>query len=105
MKIILDAGHRNTKNDFGATGNGLKESALALSIVEKLKKELDKLEVEVDLTRKSEDETLAVSKRAEKSKQLKGDVLVSVYINAATNTEASGIEVLYKSQKALATRI
>ena len=36
MKICIDAGHRNNVNDFGASGNGHKESALALQICKQL---------------------------------------------------------------------
>lgn len=101
MKFILDAGHRNNSKDFGACGHGLKESVLALAIVKKLKYALEKLGVEVALTRASENEFITPSQRPVKAKQLKGDVLVSVHINAHNNDSASGIEVLYKTQKEL----
>ena len=39
MKIMIDPGHRNNVHDYGAAGNGLKESAIALAISKKLKKE------------------------------------------------------------------
>ncbi|MBC8579123.1 N-acetylmuramoyl-L-alanine amidase [Zhenhengia yiwuensis] len=103
MRFVLDAGHRNNSKDFGACGHGLKESVLALAIVKKLKYALEKLGVEVVLTRSSEDELITPSQRPVKAKQLKGDVLVSVHINAHSNDSASGIEVLYKTQKDLAT--
>ena len=38
MKIMIDPGHRNNIHDYGAAGNGLKESAIALAISKKLKK-------------------------------------------------------------------
>ena len=53
MKIMIDPGHRNNIHDFGASGNGLKESAIALAISKKLKKDFEAAGHTVFLTRLS----------------------------------------------------
>lgn len=102
MKILIDPGHRNNLYDFGACSNGLKESKLALSIVNKLKVELEKHKIICYLTRSSEEDTIKLVDRTNKAKALNVDLLVSIHINSAGNPNAKGVEVLYKQQKALA---
>ena len=63
MKIMIDPGHRNNAHDFGASGNGLKESAIALAISKKLKKDFEAAGHTVFLTRSSENETITINER------------------------------------------
>ena len=104
MKILIDPGHRNNAQDCGAVGNGLKESVLALEISKMLKEELEACGQTCYLTRSTENETISVSARPQKAKQLGSDLLISVHINAASSV-AEGIEVLYKTQKCLAEKV
>ena len=105
MKILIDPGHRNNIADFGASGNGQKESVLALQIARKIKSELEKHNIICYMTRSSENDIISVSARPQKAAILKCDLLISVHINSATNVDASGIEVLYKTQRELAESI
>lgn len=101
MKILIDAGHRNNSNDFGASGNGLRESALALAISQKLKAELEKHGIIVFMSRESESDVISLEHRTTKANNLKVDLYVSVHINAF-NGQAAGIECLYYADDALA---
>ena len=105
MKILIDPGHRNNINDFGATGHGQKESALALEVSKKLQKVLEAYKVDTYLSRTSENETIGIDARYKKAKQINADLLISIHINSAANSSASGIEVLYKEQQSLATHL
>ena len=104
MKILIDPGHRNNAQDCGAVGNGLKESVLALEISKMLKEELEACGQTCYLTRRSENETISISARPQKAKQLGANLLISVHINSASSA-AEGIEVLYKTQKGLAEKV
>lgn len=103
MKICIDAGHRNNVNDFGASGNGHKESALALQICKQLQTQFTKLGHTVVMTRESESTTISVDGRPRKAKQNGCDWLISIHLNAAGTPQAHGVEVLYKTQKNTAT--
>jgi len=103
MKICIDAGHRNNVNDFGASGNGHKESALALQICKQLQAKLASMGHTVVMTRESESTTISVDGRPRKAKQAGCDWLVSIHLNAAGTPQAHGVEVLYKTQKNVAT--
>ncbi len=104
MVIVIDPGHRNNAQDCGAVGNGLKESVLALEISKMLKEELEACGQTCYLTRNSENETISVSARPQKAKQLEANLLISIHINSASSA-AEGIEVLYKTQKGLAEKV
>ncbi|WP_070000056.1 N-acetylmuramoyl-L-alanine amidase [Cellulosilyticum sp. I15G10I2] len=105
MKIMIDPGHRNNILDYGACGNGQKESYLALQISQKLKKELEKHHIICYMTRETEKQTISILERTTKTLNLKCDLFVSIHINSAANNNASGIEVLYKGEKELAESV
>lgn len=91
--IVLDPGHGGT--DPGAVANGLKEKNLTLKIASYCKSELEKYDgVRVYMTRSS-DTGMEISERVNYAASLKADVLVSIHINSAANTSASGAEVYY----------
>jgi hypothetical protein len=102
MKVMIDPGHRNNALDYGACGNGQKESYLALQISEKLKDKLERHHIIAYMTRENENETISITERSAKATNLKCDLFVSIHINSAVNSEASGIEVLHKEEKELA---
>lgn len=105
MKIMIDPGHRNNVHDYGAAGNGLKESAIALAISLKLKKDFEAAGHTAFLTRKSESETIGINQRPQEAKKYGCDWLISVHINAAANNKAKGVEVLYRTQKTMADAV
>lgn len=100
MKVFIDAGHRNNQNDFGASGNGFKESALALSISKKLKDALEKHKVIVYMSRESENNIISLEQRTSKANNLNVDLYVSIHCNAY-NGQAHGVEVLYYADDTL----
>lgn len=100
MKIMIDAGHRNNQNDYGASGNGFKESSLALSISKKLKAELNKHQVIVYMSRETEENIISLEQRTSKANNLNVDLYVSIHCNAY-NGQAHGVEVLYYADDTL----
>lgn len=103
MKVYIDSGHRNNEYDFGAAAYGYKESAIALSVAKKVQKLLTDKGVVVKMSRNSENDIVNLSSRPKSVKAFGADLFLCIHINAAENTSASGVEVLYKSQKGLAT--
>lgn len=103
MKICIDAGHRNNANDYGASGNGYKESALALQIAHKVKTEFENKGHSVVLTRTTENDLMGIDARPRKAKQNGCNAFISIHLNAAGTPQAEGVEVLYKTQKHTAT--
>lgn len=97
MKITLDAGHRNNINDFGAVGNGRKESECALDIVKFLEKKIKENGIETALTRNSENDTISIDSRWKKAINSKSDWLISIHLNAFSSPQANGFEVCYKN--------
>ncbi len=94
MLIVIDPGHGG--KDPGAIGKltGVYEKTLALKSSLMLKKELEKEGFKVYMTR-STDEYISLYERANMANELDADLFVSVHINAHTNSDANGVEVLY----------
>jgi len=92
--VVIDAGHGG--HDPGATGTLAKEKDLALKASLKLADQLKQLGFKTYLTR-STDEYVDLYDRADIANDLKATLFVSIHINAHTNTDASGVEVLYNS--------
>ncbi|MAP81113.1 MAG: N-acetylmuramoyl-L-alanine amidase [Aequorivita sp.] len=97
--VVLDAGHGG--HDHGNTGNGYKESEIALNIVLKVGAELEKIpNVKVIYTRKT-DVFIELRKRAEIANKADADLFVSVHCNAH-HSNAYGAETfvlgLHKNQ-------
>ncbi|MGY3665257.1 MAG: N-acetylmuramoyl-L-alanine amidase [Roseburia sp. 1XD42-69] len=91
--IVLDPGHGGY--DSGAAANGLKEKELTLKIANYCKKELEKYSgAKVYLTR-SNDTYISLEGRVKYAASVGADVFVSIHINSAANTMASGAEVYY----------
>lgn len=99
--VIVDAGHGG--GDGGAVWNGIIEKNLALTLALKLKAQLEKLGVEVRMTR-SKDVFVSLENRAEIANRAKADVFVSVHLNSAGNeVGVRGIETYFCTNKSLAT--
>lgn len=87
--IVLDAGHGG--HDPGNLGNGFKEKEIALNIVLKIGKELEKNpNIKVVYTRKT-DVFVDLFVRGKIANEAKADLFVSVHCNSH-NTEAHGTE-------------
>ena len=90
--LLLDAGHGG--KDPGASGNGLVEKNLTLTMLQKVNAELDK-DIKVYLTRNS-DTYPDNNSRARNANQI-ADAMVSIHMNAAENALINGTETLYKN--------
>lgn len=91
VKIFIDAGHGGS--DPGAVGNGLKEKDLTLKIAQYTRDYLinNYQNVSVKLSRET-DKYLALKQRTDDANRWGADVLISIHINAATSTSATGYE-------------
>ncbi|TVZ28245.1 N-acetylmuramoyl-L-alanine amidase [Gillisia sp. Hel_I_86] len=87
--VVLDAGHGG--KDPGNRGGGFKEKDIALSIILKIGKELEKNnDIKVIYTR-DKDEFIPLDTRAKIANDAKADLFVSVHCNAH-NSQAYGTE-------------
>jgi N-acetylmuramoyl-L-alanine amidase len=90
FKVALDAGHGD--HDFGAVYHGHIEKNIALAVVLKVGKILEKNSgIEVIYTRKN-DVFVDLIERANIANRADANIFVSVHCNANKNTEASGCE-------------
>ena len=91
--VVLDPGHGGS--DSGAVANSLEEKNITLKIAQYCKAELETYAgVTVYMTRES-DESVGLEERVQKAKAWGADVFVSLHINSATNTSATGVEIWY----------
>jgi len=99
--IILDAGHGG--RDIGASGYGVREKDITLSITLKLKRILQKMGYRVLMTH-SHDKFMNLKQRTEYANRHRGSIFVSIHANAAPTRRTphvlyKGIEVFYLSIK------
>ena len=87
--IILDPGHGG--KDPGAMHNGVVEKDVNLDVAQRLKTILNKLGYKVYLTRTG-NKGISLSERVQFGRRNKGDLFVSIHVNAAENTSISGLE-------------
>lgn len=88
----VDAGHGGY--DPGAVANGLKEKDLTLSIALKVKAKLEAKGIKVVMSRDT-DKFLSLQDIANKANTSNPDIFISIHINSAGATSASGIETYY----------
>ena len=92
--IALDPGHGG--DDKGASGNGLIERDINLSIAKACKVELEKYQnIKVYMTRTSNTTFVGLNERVVNAKRNGARVFVSIHINAAESASANGTEVYY----------
>ncbi|KXZ38884.1 SpoIID/LytB domain protein [Alkalithermobacter thermoalcaliphilus JW-YL-7 = DSM 7308] len=92
-KIFIDPGHGGRdKGNF--TEDNICEKDIVLNFSIKLKEELQKYGMKVNLSRYS-DEYVSLDDRIEKSKKEKYDFLISVHVNKSKFETISGIEAFY----------
>jgi N-acetylmuramoyl-L-alanine amidase len=94
FRIVLDAGHGGW--DLGTVGRrGLLEKDLVLDIVQRLGNKLESRQgAEVIYTR-TDDNYLALERRAEIANQAEADFFVSVHANYSEDASARGVETYY----------
>lgn len=88
----VDAGHGGY--DPGAVANGLNEKDLTLSIALKVKAKLESKGIKVVMSRDT-DKFLSLQDIANKANASNPDIFISIHINSAGATSASGIETYY----------
>lgn len=88
----VDAGHGGY--DPGAVANGLKEKDLTLNIALKVKEKLEAKGIKVVMSRDN-DKFLSLQDIANKANASNPDMFISIHINSAGATSASGIETYY----------
>lgn len=100
--IVLDAGHGG--KDPGASGNGIVEKALALTIAHKVAWYLQTgYEVDVRMTRSS-DTFVELIDRAKMANTAGADLFVSLHLNSVADASARGFEsFVYNGQRTTAT--
>ncbi len=105
--IILDAGHGG--RDIGASNRNVVEKDLTLSMTRKLRDILKKMGYRVRMTR-SIDKTMRLKERTDYANRYKGDIFISIHVNAAPkkrtpNVRYEGITVFYLSTKNIKKRL
>ena len=88
-KVFIDPDHGGT--DPGASGNGLYEKEVVLSISKKVRNILISKGFEVELSR-SKDQYVSLSDRAAQANAWDADLFVSIHCNSATSSSANGTE-------------
>ncbi len=88
-KVFIDPGHGGT--DPGASGNGLYEKEVVLSIAKKVRNILISKGFDVELSR-STDPYVSLSDRAAQANAWDADLFVSIHCNSATSSSANGTE-------------
>ena len=101
--IVLDPGHGGVER--GAIGPaGTEEKELTLILAKALKRKLEeRLAVQVVLTR-NEDADLPLDTRTALANQTKGDLFISIHLNAAPESSAHGAETYFLAPKATDAR-
>ncbi|WP_026302630.1 N-acetylmuramoyl-L-alanine amidase family protein [Psychroflexus tropicus] len=88
--VVLDAGHGG--EDPGNRGNGYYEKDIALKIVLKVGKELEKYEDLKVMYTRTTDVFIPLDKRAKIANDAKADLFVSIHCNGVANSAPSGTE-------------
>lgn len=97
--IAIDAGHGG--RDTGALGrNGLKEKDVVLDIALRLRRLIqERLGIRVVMTR-TEDVFVPLEERTAIANRAKADFFISIHVNAAPKSRATGFETYFLSEKA-----
>lgn len=93
MKILLDSGHGG--EDPGAVADGIMEKEINLEIMLGLANILREQGHQVFCTR-DKDTAMSVSNRLKTIKEYKPECFVSLHCNSSNNTQAHGIETIYR---------
>ena len=97
MRIVVDPGHGG--KDPGAVRGKYREKDWNLAVGNELARLLKKGNFEVKSTRDT-DTFIALSERSRMANNFKADLFVSVHVNSTKNSQASGFQVYFRSEKA-----
>lgn len=96
--VIIDPGHGG--DDPGARGGDMVEKQLTLELAKQLEARLKQtLNLRVVLTRAT-DTSVSLDSRSALANQYKGDLFISLHINASPNSSARGAETYFSSFEA-----
>ncbi|MGQ2983896.1 N-acetylmuramoyl-L-alanine amidase [Flavobacterium sp.] len=95
FRVVLDPGHGG--EDPGAHYNGIKEKDVVLSVAQKVGKLLDKEDVQVIYTRKT-DVFIELDQRCNIANKANANLFVSIHCNAEAKNVASGAETWVMGQ-------
>ena len=103
-RVVLDPGHGG--ENTGCMGfHGIFEKFLTLQIAERVEAALrERTDAEVFLTRRR-DEDFGLRERANYAREVKGDVFVSIHLNASLGGQAQGVETYFLSATASSDEI
>lgn len=104
-KVYVDAGHRNNSLDCGAVFDGRKESKDALSFALLLSSCLKKLEIDVKLSRNSENDIKSLTARTNEANKWGADLFISIHRNASLTHKGEGAETLFYAPLELAYKL
>lgn len=91
-RVIIDAGHGGDSR--GTSGGGLEEKDVALDIATRMSRLVAAQGLDVVMTREG-DTTVSLRDRAVLANTRRGDVFVSIHLNALQPASARGIETYY----------
>ncbi len=91
-RVVIDAGHGGTSVGTSATG-GLREKDVTLNIAERLRQLLVENNFVVLMTREG-DETMSLQERSEMANRGRGDIFLSIHLNAL-RPDSRGVETYY----------
>jgi N-acetylmuramoyl-L-alanine amidase len=92
-RVVLDAGHGGAHQGT-ASGNGLLEKDITLDLANRAGQLLRERGFDVVLTR-TNDATLSLKERATTANQQRGDIFVSIHLNALKPDSKLGVETFY----------
>lgn len=90
--VIVDPGHGG--NDPGTEHNGVVERIVTLHVAKKVADELRRMGFNARLTR-SANERVELQERATLANSAKGDVLISIHVNASATPDTQGFETYF----------
>lgn len=110
MKVALDAGHGMSSRtagvfDPGAVNNAFREADIALRYVHALDDEAQARGWPTFLTRHDNETHAPLGQRVKAAKDAGCTVLISLHVNAALTSAATGVETLYRASRDLADHI
>lgn len=93
--VVIDAGHGG--DDPGAVGPGVREKDVCLDVARRLHKQLSARSGVHPLLTRSRDVLLPLRSRMRLAEEAEADLFVSIHVNAAPTSNASGVEVFFLS--------
>ena len=97
LTVVIDPGHGGI--DSGAiVSSGLTEKELNIKVAKKLKEKLEDSNIEVIITRDS-DEYIKLVDRTAMANDSNAELFLSIHFNSSDNRNARGIESLYANEK------